>query len=472
MSYSLILINPWIYDFAAYDLWSKPLGLLYLGAYLRDYGFHIHLIDCLDVYHPAMMDDPSGKAPKRRLYGTGKFRRKKIPGPLPLKNIKRQYSRYGISHEAFAEELRNIREPSAVLVTSLMTYWYPGVMDVIAQVKETYPDVPVILGGIYAGLCRNHAVRNSGADHVVTDRSSMSLMKILNKCGIPTPEHPPDTIPYPAFDLLSRIDYVCLLTSRGCPYRCKYCASHFLDPDLIRRDPDEILDEILFWHREYGVRDFAFYDDALLVESDTHAGVLLEHLAIQELNLRFHTPNALHVKEITPGIARLMHRTGFKTIRLGLETADFALHTDLDNKVAEGDFDRAVHNLFDAGFSPNEIGAYMLVGLPGQSVDSVIKTIELVARVGVIPYLAEYSPIPHTALWEKATRYSEYDLASEPLFHNNTLLPCWNKSQKKEMPKLRRMALDIRQKYRRKVQGSKVQRFKGKATILEPVTLP
>jgi hypothetical protein len=32
----LILINPWIYDFAAYDLWSKPLGLLYLAGYLRD----------------------------------------------------------------------------------------------------------------------------------------------------------------------------------------------------------------------------------------------------------------------------------------------------------------------------------------------------------------------------------------------------------------------------------------------------
>ncbi|MBW2216048.1 MAG: radical SAM protein [Deltaproteobacteria bacterium] len=449
MSPSLILINPWIYDFAAYDLWSKPLGLLYLGAYLRDCGFNIHLIDCLDVHHPAMIDDPSRKAPKRRQYGTGKFWRKKVPRPLPVKNIERQYSRYGISHEAFAEELRNIGEPSAVLVTSLMTYWYPGVMDVIAQVKETYPDVPVILGGIYARLCRDHAVRNSGADHVVADRSPMSLMKILNKNGIPIPEHLPDTIPYPAFDLLSRIDYICLLTSRGCPYRCQYCASHFLDPDVIRRDPDEILAEIHFWHRDYGVRDFAFYDDALLVESDTHAGVLLEHLAKQALNLRFHTPNALHVKEITPDIAKLMYLTGFKTIRLGLETSDFSLHTDLDNKVAEGDFDRAVHNLLAAGFSRNEIGAYMFVGLPGQTVDSVIKTIEFVARVGVIPYLAEYSPIPHTALWEKAIRHSEYDLASEPLFHNNTLLPCWNNSQKKEIPKLRQMVLEVRKKYRR-----------------------
>jgi hypothetical protein len=46
----LLLINPWIYDFTAYDLWSKPLGLLYLAAFLRQQGFKISYIDCLDKY--------------------------------------------------------------------------------------------------------------------------------------------------------------------------------------------------------------------------------------------------------------------------------------------------------------------------------------------------------------------------------------------------------------------------------------
>ena len=46
----LVLINPWIYDFAAYDLWSKPLGLLYIAGFLRKQGFRIHFIDCLDAF--------------------------------------------------------------------------------------------------------------------------------------------------------------------------------------------------------------------------------------------------------------------------------------------------------------------------------------------------------------------------------------------------------------------------------------
>ncbi len=447
---SLILINPWIYDFAAYDLWSKPLGLLYLGAYLRDCGFNVHLIDCLNVHHPAMLDEPSKKTPKRRGYGTGKFWREKVSKPRPLKDIPRPYSRYGISHKVLAEELKAIREPAAILVTSLMTYWYPGVKEVIAQTRKIYPDVPIILGGIYARICRDHAVRHSGADYVVTDKNPVTFLKILNDLGIPAPKPLPHSLPCPAFDLLSKIDYICLLTSRGCPYRCRYCASHFLDPELVRRDPNEVLEEIIFWHKGFNVQDFAFYDDALLVESDTHAAVLLEAIAGLDMNLRFHTPNALHVKEVTADIARLMRRTGFRTIRLGLETSDFSLHSDLDNKVAEGDFEQAAHNLLEAGFTSNEIGAYLLIGLPGQSVNSVIKSIDLVARASATPYLAEYSPIPQTALWEKAIAHSEYDLASEPLFHNNTLLPCWDDSQKKELPKLKKRVLEVRQKYRSK----------------------
>jgi radical SAM superfamily enzyme YgiQ (UPF0313 family) len=447
---SLILINPWIYDFAAYDLWSKPLGLLYLGGYLRNCGFSVHLIDCLNVHHPGMKDDPSMKTPARRLYGTGKFWREKVPKPLPLKDVKRPYSRYGLSPKAFEDELKKIRKPAAILVTSLMTYWYPGVIEVISQARKIYPDVPIILGGIYTRLCHDHAIKYSGADRIVADGNAVSILKALNYYGIQAPELIPDSLPYPAFDLLAQIDYVCLLTSRGCPYRCRYCASHFLEPELVRRDPGEVLEEILFWHKDFGIQDFAFYDDALLVESDTHMAVLLEDLARLSLSLRFHTPNALHVKEVTEDMARLMSRTGFRTIRLGLETSDFSLHSDLDNKVAKGDFEQAVHNLLEAGFSSSEIGAYLLVGLPGQSVDSVIKSIDLVARAGATPYLAEYSPIPHTDLWDKAVAYSEYDLSSEPLFHNNTLLPCWGDLQKKELPKLKDRVFEVRQNYRSK----------------------
>ncbi len=168
MNQTLVLVNPWIYDFSAYDLWSKPLGLLYLASILKKNGLDIHLIDCLDIHHPEMGKYTNAVKPVRRHYGTGKFWREEITIPAQLAHIKKSYSRYGIARQLFIEELKKVKNPAAILVTSLMTYWYPGVHEVIKLAKEIHPDVPVLLGGIYARLCEEHAKKYSGADHVVT----------------------------------------------------------------------------------------------------------------------------------------------------------------------------------------------------------------------------------------------------------------------------------------------------------------
>ncbi len=47
----ILLVNPWIHDFAAYDFWATPLGLLTLGAMLRDHGARVSYVDCLDRFH-------------------------------------------------------------------------------------------------------------------------------------------------------------------------------------------------------------------------------------------------------------------------------------------------------------------------------------------------------------------------------------------------------------------------------------
>ncbi len=445
-----ILINPWIYDFAAYDLWSKPLGLLTIAGFLRSRGGKIHLIDCLDVHHSGMTHHPSMKKPVRRTYGTGKFWREIVPKPSPLKHVSRSYSRYGISKQAFVKDLEAVKSPAAILVTSLMTYWYSGVHEAISLAKKIHPNTPVILGGIYARLCGDHAFQFSGGDRVVNQGDPTHpefVLSVLEEFGVSIEgslQEENDSY-YPAFDLYRNIDYVCLSTSTGCPYRCQYCASHFLNPEFSQRDPLRILEQVLYWHKNFGVRDFAFYDDALLLRSDTHISIFLEELTGMSLGLRFHTPNALHVREITPKIARLLQCVGFRTIRLGLETSDLEIHKDLDQKVFEGEFERAVYYLKEAGFSKKQIGAYILMGLPGQSVESVIKTIRFVSKTGAMPYLAEYSPLPHTPLWEKAIASSDYDLTSEPLFHNNTLLPCWSTDERASVPELKKMIKEARQ---------------------------
>jgi radical SAM superfamily enzyme YgiQ (UPF0313 family) len=184
------------------------------------------------------------------------------------------------------------------------------------------------------------------------------------------------------------------------------------------------VEEMVYWHKTKGVTDFAFYDDALLVGFEKHLGPVLETLLKQKISLRFHTPNAMHVREVTGERAGLLFRAGFKTLRFGLETTDWDRQKALGGKLNQEDLYRAVTALKKAGFEKNQIEVYLLCGLPGQPQTEIERTIREVKSLGLRPRLAEYSPLPQTSLWPEACRVSRFPLAEEPLYHNNSLWPC------------------------------------------------
>lgn len=421
---NILFINPWIHDFAAYDYWAKPVGLLYLASILREHECAVEYIDCLNRFHPDTKKHAPSKAD-----GRGSYLKTFIPKPEGLSDIPRNYSRYGITGEMFRKDLSDAGHPDLILVTSHMTYWYPGLFETIKILKETFPAVPVLLGGIYATICHDHAVKHSGADGVFAGEGEKSILKIIKEytgfsTGMKFDPDLLDSYPYPAFDLESRITFVPLLTSRGCPFSCSYCASSFLVPERRRRTPESVISEIMHWHKKYDVKDFAFYDDAFLTDAQNHAIPILEGIIGAGINAGFHTPNAIHIREISKRTADLMFKAGFQTVRLGLETALFENRSVLDRKVSETEFRQSISFLKEAGFSGKQVGAYLLAGLPGQEISSVIESIKTVKEMGITPVPAYYSPIPHTGLWEKAVLSSRYDIESDPVFTNNAVLPC------------------------------------------------
>ena len=71
--------------------------------------------------------------------------------------------------------------PDLILVTSMMTYWYPGVQETIKILRQHWPDVPLVLGGIYATLCHEHARLTSGADLVFKGPVESNLLKLVEQ---------------------------------------------------------------------------------------------------------------------------------------------------------------------------------------------------------------------------------------------------------------------------------------------------
>lgn len=425
---SILLVNPWITDFAAFDLWAKPLGLLQLASLLREGGCEVTYLDCLDRHDPMTNTHPEVQSCEERRWGTGKFPKMPIKKPRAYAGIPRNYYRHGLHPDSLRRKLNSIPNPDLIWMTSIMTYWYPGIKMTVEVIRDVFPEVPIWLGGIYARLCTQHARTACGVTEVVTLPVSM-LPKRLEaatnyKVRNPSSWEHPHAFPLPALDLIAHPTYAPIAVSSGCPFQCPYCASRSLQPRWERRKAQAIYGEVTHWRERLRVSDFAFYDDALLLQAEDTLKPALQRIVREDLHLRFHTPNALHIRAISPAWSTLLHQSGFTTLRLGLETTTPERQEEWGGKVQTEMFFKAVENLRAAGFSRNQIGVYLLCGLPRQTPEEVADAIRIVHRAGAQPYLAEYSPIPGTPLWPEACSMSPYDLSGDPLYHNNSFFAC------------------------------------------------
>lgn len=424
----VLLINPWLYDFAAYNEWMEPLGLLSVAAVLRENGYALRLVDCLDRWHPDLMKHQGREAPKSNEYGCGKFHKTFLNKPAVLAHVPRRYGRYGLPLEIFEAELDRQSRPDAVLVTSGMTYWYPGPFEAIGRAKARWPGVPVILGGVYATLCPHHARQKSGADFVICGEGELQTLRLLDSLTHHSSHYDKysrlDDYPFPAHDLRRNQGYVAVLTSRGCPYRCTYCASHLLNPQGFRQcNPHRVVAEIEWCRTELGVCDFAFYDDALLVNAQRHIHFILDEVIARGLDCRFHTPNGLHAELIDENLAAKMFQAGFKTVRLGLESCNPEEQRRSGGKVTNEGFRHAVAALRAAGFGAANITAYVMLGLPGQHTEEAEESIAFAHQCGATVEVTLYSPIPGTAEWEQAIHHWDLDPQADPLLHNESVYP-------------------------------------------------
>ncbi len=426
---NILLINPWIYDFAAYDFWIKPVGLLSIGNFLEQHGYQPHLIDCLDRFHPL------NPVVKNKKNGTGKLIRIEVEKPKIVQHIPRKYCRYGMPVASFIKALNQVPEPGVILVTSGMTYWYQGIFFAIQLLKEKFPGVPIVLGGIYATLCYEHAVKNSNADYVIKGPGEITALQLVNSltgnnCDI---NKKIVLFPEPNYHYYQKLISVPIFTSVGCPYRCSFCASHLLSGTFRQRNPAEVVDEIDYYFHKRRVRHFAFYDDALLINQEDHISIILDSIIEKRLSLSFHTPNGIHAQQISRDLAVKMVQSNFKTIRLSFETSNEARQREMGLKVTNDSLANAIDYLEQAGFRRKNTGVYVIMGLPGQGSEEVVNSMIFVNSLGAKINLSLFSPIPGTKGWNQTIELYQMPQDIDPLLTNNSIFPLNRKEFSSEM---------------------------------------
>ena len=135
-----------------------------------------------------------------------------------------------------------------------------------------------------------------------------------------------------------------------------------------------------------------------------------------------HIPNGIHAKLLTPETAELMMQANVKTIKVALETINPELQASTGGKVTNSDFYNAIRILKKTGFTKNEIAAFIMINLPGQSFQEAIEIHNICKELSILPEINEYTPIPGTIDFQRVFKNGKLPEGFDPLLLNNTIL--------------------------------------------------
>ena len=402
-----LLIAPPIYDTQYWGQWSQPYGLLRIAALLKKHQYkRVELFDFMEIHdgekvHQHRINPGESFAEKEEPIRPIQPHHITKPGDPTILDLYRYH--YGKTWKEFDEWLLEKgfdtkHPPDEIWISAVMTYWWESIRDLIVRLRLRFGKKPLILlGGIYPTLAPQHAADYTIPDIVVTGEvaEANDLWTDLSLYEIP-----------PTFAIIT--------PSRGCPFSCAYCAQKTINEGrnaVQCRSVDDIYAEMRDKWERFGIRDFSFYADFLLWRfKDNFIPLLEKIIGTKDVKFRLYAPEGLDVKLLSQSqqLVDLLKAANLQKVYLPCESIDDEYLLELNRKhVRLEDFVNAVKMCEKAGFRLRnlDVNAFVLYGLPEESVDRVVKTTLFVSEMvgSIIPML--FTPVPTTRIYNKHLSY-------------------------------------------------------------------
>lgn len=307
------------------------------------------------------------------------------------------------------------REPLFVGITALTCY-YEGMKELSNALKERIPHVPVVIGGVHATALPELSLIETKADLVVIgegEETIVEIARILNykdrdfsgvkgvgflQEGRPffTPPRPLlqrlDDIPWPAWEkmdprvypkdphgfIVKHKSYAPVITTRGCPFDCHYCAScQFWRQTIRHRSASDVVDEIQFLMERFDVKEIHFWDDNLTLNKN-HVRSICKELVSRNIQIACTTPNGIRVDTLDEKTLKLMKAAGFYYLIFSVESGSIRT---LEKNGKRTSLLRIVQNFRLAKSMGFYINCFFMLGFPGESVDDMRKTIRFAKSI-------------------------------------------------------------------------------------------
>jgi radical SAM superfamily enzyme YgiQ (UPF0313 family) len=408
----LLLIQPPVQDFYDTDVRLQPIGLCYLKAAVEK-----HLPDVQVV-----VKDFHG--------GCG---RKTIPIPKELSYLRDyfpvtdkspfstfyQYYHFGESFNAIEAEVAAIR-PDVVGISSLFTPYFREALEVAARVKR-HCDVPLVMGGSHASASPGSLLSSPNVDFVIKGEGEKPLVQLLRhlrgdmpidevpnlifkqngeqRCNPMSDNYPMDELPLPDLSDFPASRYVLagkpmtfMITSRSCPHKCSFCSVHTtFGHEYRRRSLENVLAEIETRYRQ-GYRVIDLEDDNLTYYKSAFKELcrrLIERFPQREM--QFVAMNGISYLSLDDELLQLMFRAGFSHLNLALVSSDKTVRETTKRPHTLESYLNIVHKAHALGF---KIVSYQILGLPSESLESMIQTLASNARLPVLLGASPFYRIP------------------------------------------------------------------------------
>tara|TARA_B110000483_G_scaffold208625_1_gene254330 strand:+ start:1283 stop:2902 length:1620 start_codon:yes stop_codon:yes gene_type:complete len=397
---------------------TPPLGIAYIAAILEQNAISVDIIDAVGL------------------------------SPGTINSFYKETFVRGLGFEDIVALLDD--EVKIVGISNLFSFAYPVVQELSRQIRSFNSDIKIVLGGphpsaLYAEILHEdrefvdfvvlgegenpflHLCQKLLQDNVLFqsnvggDISNLAYLDENGNCQMGTEKLErntklnSDSIPFPARHLLPMEEYIkaqeshgysngrwtSMISSRGCPYGCTFCASR--KTRWVSRSATDVADEIEYCIKTWNIREFHFEDDNMTINVKRLIEIC-DEIKRRKLDITWQTPNGIRASRIDEEMLRAMKESGCEHVTLAPESGSPRVLEDIIQKGK--DFD--LEHLKQCGATAHKLGlkvaAYFVLGLPGETRADMEMTISYareLAKVGVDEVnFGLFIPLPGTPLWE------------------------------------------------------------------------
>jgi len=344
--------------------------------------------------------------------------------------------------------------PNVIGVSASFSECIDNAYKMIKFIKKYYPEIPIMAGGVHSTF-NPEEVLNNGADYVILGEGESSTIKLMeyfkyNKDerilrsikgiaywknneivfneGRNTVEDL-ECLPFPSRDDLKLERYatpISLITSRGCPGDCVYCASRaFFGKRYRLRNAESVFSEVYYLYKEYK-SNISLIDTYMSIFDDTFTvnkvrlRKFCEYMIKTGLNKILIWKCESRIDVLDEDVIKLLSESGCIALHMGIESADQGVIDSLNKHIKVKNAENILRLLKQYKIRPL---CSFIIGNHSDTHQTLSKTQEFIEHIcdeyGAKVAISPNTPLPGTELFNypekygitlKSDKWSDYSL--------------------------------------------------------------